>query len=150
VQSSYTAKWFSSKEIALAFSFTMSISGLVSCFIFRIDRITLTFTKEQLLNVILSPYIEEYLGGVAAVLWFGVFLCFLSVVSCGILVYLDKKAEPEVKPPPKEKPKSENKVNGNSQDKPTPKKVGSPSALCFVSLFFAASILYFSGIIAYV
>jgi len=32
VQSSYTAKWFSSKEIALAFSFTMSISGLVSIF----------------------------------------------------------------------------------------------------------------------
>ena len=106
--------------------------------------------KGDLLNSILSPYIEEYLGGVATVLWFGVFLCFLSLVSCGVLVYLDTKAEPEVKPPPKEKPKPEKKTDKESQSKPTPKKVHSPSALCLFSLLFGASILSFSALLAYV
>jgi len=104
--------------------------------------------KGDLLNSILSPYIEEYLGGVATVLWFGVFLCFLSLVSCGVLVYLDTKAEPEVKPPPKEKPKPEKKTDKESQSKPTPKKVHSPSALCLFSLLFGASILSFSALLA--
>lgn len=74
-QSAYLAKWFSGKELNLAFGITLSFSRIGSA-----------------INFLVSPAIDDALG-VGALLWFGAALCLISVAACLGLAFLDLRGE---------------------------------------------------------
>lgn len=74
VQSTYCAKWFAGKELALAFGITLSFSRIGSA-----------------LNFIIVPSIGDENPWIAT--WLGAILCGVSVMACLLLAVMDKRGE---------------------------------------------------------
>eukprot|EP01118_Nematostelium_gracile_P014379 TRINITY_DN5585_c0_g1_i1.p1 TRINITY_DN5585_c0_g1~~TRINITY_DN5585_c0_g1_i1.p1 ORF type:complete len:463 (+),score=112.64 TRINITY_DN5585_c0_g1_i1:40-1389(+) len=73
-QSTYTAKWFKGKELALAFGICLSFSRVGSS-----------------INFNTMPYLTEKLG-IRTAIWIGVFMCLISLAVALSLAFLDWRA----------------------------------------------------------